>query len=131
MLVSDIMTTNVATINSEDTVLEACKRYNRLKIGCLIVMREQRMVGIVTERDIINRTINRLMDPSETKVEDIMSKNILSIHPATDVEEAVDIMVKNKIKKLPVISDHGGLVGIVTITDIITVMPDLLKTFTV
>jgi CBS domain-containing protein len=129
MLVNEIMTKDVATINSENTVLEACKRYHRLKIGCLVVMDEQSMVGIVTERDIINRIIIIPRDPSKTKVEEIMSKDIIFIHPAADVKEAADIMVKNKIKKLPVISDDGTLVGIITITDIVNIMPNFLRTF--
>ena len=84
MLVNEIMAKDVVTINSNDTVLEACKRYSRFKIGCLLVMNGKHMVGIVTERDIINRIIIKQKEPSKTKVEEIMSKDIKYINPTAD-----------------------------------------------
>jgi CBS domain-containing protein len=127
MLVNEIMVKEVITISSDDTVLEACKRYSRFKIGCLIVMNEEKMAGIITERDIIHRVIIKQKNPFTTKVDDIMSRDILTIHPSADVKDAADIMGKHKIKKLPVLSDNGSLAGIITITDIANVIPNFLK----
>lgn len=128
MLVSEIMTKNVVTVNSDYTILEACKRYFRHRIGCLVVLQDRRVVGIVTERDLISKVIIGQKDHFEVKVKAIMSKDIITIHPDADVKEAADVMKKNKIKKLPVVSDNGDLVGIITITDIIYVMPHYFKT---
>lgn len=126
MLVNEIMTKDVVTINSTETVLEACKRYNRFKIGCLIVMKDNKMEGIITERDIIDRVITKQKDPFVTKVEEIISRDIKYIHPTADVKEAANLMDKNKIKKLPVISDNGSLIGIITNTDIVNILPNYL-----
>jgi len=123
------MTEDVITINSGDTVLEACKRYNRYKIGCLVVMKDNAVVGIVTERDMISRVIINQKDPFETKVEEIMSKNIVTINHNADAKEAPYIMSKNEIKKLPVVSDTGTLVGIITISDVLNIRPNFLRNF--
>jgi len=127
MLVSEIMATNVITIGSEDTVLEACKRYYRHRIGCLVVVDDKKMVGIVTERDIISRVIITQKNPEQTLVEDIMTKDVKTVLPTSGVKEAADMMGKNGIKKLPVISDTGDLLGIITITDIANIVPNSLK----
>jgi len=127
MLVKDLMTENVITINSDDTVLEACKRYNRYKIGCLVVMKDNAVVGIITERDIISKVIIIQRNPTETTVEEIMSKNIITINHMADAKEAAYLMSRNEIKKLPVMTDSGTLVGIITISDVVNIIPDFLK----
>ena len=128
MQVNEVMTKDIVTINSDDTVLEACKRYNRDKIGCLLVLRAGCMAGIITERDIIKRIIIMSKDPFVTKVEEIMSKEIITISPTADVKEAASLMGRNEIKKLPVVSEDGKPVGIITITDIVNLVPNMLKT---
>ena len=67
-------------------------------------------------------------DPFVTKVEEIMSKDIITISPTADVKEAAVIMGNNNIKKLPVVSENGKPVGIITITDIVNLVPNMLKT---
>lgn len=80
MLVSEIMTKNIVTIESDNIVLDECKRYNRYRIGCPIVMKDGAMARIVTERDVISRVVIRQKDPYETKVEEIMSKDVTTVH---------------------------------------------------
>ena len=123
MLVSEIMSKNVVTVESEESVLEACKIYKDHGVGCLVVMREGLILGILTERDIIERVIIEEKDPDKTKVEEIMSKNIKTVHASTSVEKAIEIMKENKIKKLPVILNNE-IFGIVTITDIANAIPN-------
>ena len=127
MIVKDLMTEDVITIRSDDTVLDACKRYNRYKIGCLIAMEDNKVVGIITERDMISRVITSNKNPFDTKVEEIMSKNIISIDPMADAGEAPYLMEKNEIKKLPVITDTGKLVGIITTSDVVNIRPNFLR----
>ena len=69
--------------------------------------KDGRLEGIVTERDIIHRVITNEKDPRHTKIEEIMSTDIKSIPPTSDVKEAAEIMSENNIKKLPVIDDKG------------------------
>jgi CBS domain-containing protein len=122
MLVSEIMSKDVVTVDSDETVFEACKIYKERGVGCLVVMKSEVILGIVTERDIIERIIIDKKDPIKTKVEEIMSKNIITVHASTSVEKAVEIMTDYNIKKLPVILNNE-IFGIVTITDIANAIP--------
>ena len=127
MLVDEIMTKNVVTIENDRTVLDACNVYNDRKIGCLIVTKDSHLDGIVTERDIIHRVISNEKDPRATKIEEIMTRDIKSILQTAEVKEAAEIMSENNIKKLPVVSDNGDVVGIITDTDIANMIPNFLK----
>ena len=119
MFVKEIMTTNVKTIRPEDTVKKLAEEMIKNKIGSMVVVEGSgEVVGIATERDIIEDVIISGKNSEEIKVQDIMTKGLVSIDPNTTLEEAAEIMVNRKIKKLPVI-DRGRLVGIVTATDLI------------
>ncbi|MDH7517089.1 MAG: CBS domain-containing protein [Candidatus Thermoplasmatota archaeon] len=122
MLVEKIMTRNVVTIDCNETVLDACKKYKEMKVGCLVVMDGPILVGIVTERDIIERAILMEKDPKTTKIRDIMSSNLKTVHALAPIERAAEIMRENNIKKLPVILNNK-IVGIVTVTDMSRALP--------
>lgn len=128
MLVREIMIKDVVTIETNDNVLNACLQYRDKKIGCFVVTQNEQCIGIITERDIIERAVCSGKNLKNTKIKDIMSSNIKSIHPLEKVEKAIEIMKKFKIKKLPVISNNY-LVGIITITDIGMAKPELTKRF--
>jgi len=119
MFVKEIMTANVKTIRPEDTVKKLAEEMVKNKIGSLVVVEGSgEVVGIATERDIIEDIILLGKSPEEIKVKDVMTKNLITVNPNTSLEEAAEVMVSHKIKKLPVI-DKGRLVGIVTATDLI------------
>jgi CBS domain-containing protein len=120
------MSKDVVTVENNKSVFDACNIYRECGVGSLVVMKEGIVVGILTERDIIERVIVDQKDPKETKVEEIMSKDIKTIHASARVEKAVEIMRENKIKKLPVILNNN-IFGIVTITDIANILPDISK----
>ncbi len=111
------MTREVISINSNETVMETCKKYQEHMVGCLVVMEGDLIVGIVTERDIIEKIILGEKNPKITFVRDIMTPNIKTVYSLSKIEEAVKIMKKNNIKKLPVIYNNI-LVGIITENDI-------------
>ncbi len=117
MLVEEIMTKDVVTIDCKKTIYDACKLYKEKKVGCLVVMDSDILVGIVTERDIIERGILQNKSPSKTKIREIMSSNLRTIHALSSLEKAAQIMKDNKIKKLPVILNNK-IVGIITQTDL-------------
>lgn len=117
MLVEEIMTRNVIKVDSNETVLEACKRLVKNKVGSLVVMNKDIIVGILTERDVIQSIILINGDPKQKKVRDVMSPNIKTVHALTPVEKAANIMKENKIKKLPVVLNNE-IVGIITETDL-------------
>jgi len=117
MIVKDVMTENVVTIDINDTVSDACRKYRDFKVGCLVVMDKNIVVGIITERDIIERTIIPNKNPTTTKIGEIMTQNIKTVHSLSPIEKAAEIMKENNIKKLPVILNNE-IVGIITVTDI-------------
>jgi CBS domain-containing protein len=126
MLVREIMTKNVVTIDSNQTIYEAYKKYRDFKVGCLIVTDKDQCVGIVTERDLIERSIDR--DLETTMVTEIMTSDIKTIQSLETLEKASEIMRKYKIKKLPVLSDND-IAGIITITDIAHAKPEITERF--
>ena len=126
MFVKEIMKNKIVTIDSNKTILDASNIYRENKVGCLIITDKGQVVGIVTERDLIERTICQHRDPENTKIKEIMSSDIKTIDPIDRVEKALDIIKRYKIKKLPVVTGNK-LVGIVTITDIAYARPDVKK----
>ena len=126
MLVKEAMTENVISIHRGKTVMEASNMYKDYKIGSILVTDDEQCVGIITERDLIERTICEHKDPYETKVGEIMSSNVKTINPFDDITKAVEKLIEFNIKKLPVV--QGNLiVGIITVTDIARFHPELAK----
>ena len=128
MLVKEIMTKNVVTIDADASVFDACMMYKEKKVGCLVVVDDETCVGVVTERDLIERSICQRRDSEKTKVSEIMSQNIKVVYDLDTAEKALETMKQYKIKKLPVISSEK-VVGIVTITDIAEARPEISKRF--
>jgi len=128
MLVKEAMTRKVIKIDSEKTVFDASQIYKEYKVGCLIVTKDEKCIGIITERDIIERTICNKKDPETTKVKEIMSTEIKTIHELDTLEKAINLIKEYKIKKLPVIV-NGEIAGILTVTDISRVRPELSDRF--
>jgi len=128
MLVKEIMSKKVHTINYDNSVFDACIKYRDEKVGCLVIMKNEFCIGIVTERDLIERAICTRKNFDTTKISEIMSSDIKTIYALEKVETAIEVLKKFKIKKLPVIS-KDKIVGIITVTDISKARPDLSKRF--
>jgi len=126
MLVKDVMTKNVITIDSNQTILDAYKKYRDNKVGSLVVTDKEKLIGIVTERDLIEKAIDK--DLKTTLVKDIMTPNIKTISPSEDIDTASELMEKFNIKKLPVIY-NDNITGIITINDIVHTKPELTKRY--
>ena len=122
MLVRDIMVTNVKTVRTDDSVHNAVVKMNKFDIGSVIVTNNGRPVGIITERNILERIVEPRMDPAMVKAKDIMSSPLITIDYHAAVEEAAKIMATKKIKKLPVVEGEK-VVGIVSTSDIVRFNP--------
>lgn len=122
--VKDIMTREVCTGRPDETILSAAKKMLEFGVGSVVVVEDRKPVGIVTEKDVLEKVVAKNRTPSEVMLRDIMSYPIITIRPVTSVREAADIMLKKGIRRLPVI-DGGNLIGIVTDTDILSVSLDL------
>jgi CBS domain-containing protein len=125
VLARDIMSRPVETIEVGSSVMEAVVRMNKSKHGSIMVTEKDKLVGIITERDILERIVERFLDPRKTKVNEIMSSPVITIPPDTSIEDAAKIMTEKNIKKLPVI-ENDTLVGIVTSMDLVKAGPKLL-----
>lgn len=126
MLIRDIMKRDVAHIDGESTIYEACKIYRDLKVGSILITIDKKLVGIVTERDFIERGMCGLLDIRKDKIKNIMSTDMKTIDPSENVDRALEVMKSNKIKKLPVVQGND-LVGIITVTDIAYSRPSVRK----
>ncbi len=124
--VEDVMVREVISIDENSTVKEAAEIMNKFEIGCLLIIKGGKAMGIVTERDILKRVVAESKDVAKTKVKDIMSSPLVVVEPNMDLEEAVKLMFQMKIKKLPVI-DGKNLVGLVSLTDIARFQPQIIK----
>ena len=128
MLVKEIMISPVISVKPIDTVYTACLKYRDSKIGCLVISENGICKGIVTERDLIERTICEKKNPHTTLIEEIMSPDIVTINVLDTIEHALQVMKQHNIKKLPVVSKNK-IVGIVTVTDISRARPELSQRF--
>ncbi|MEM1549829.1 MAG: CBS domain-containing protein [Candidatus Methanomethylicia archaeon] len=122
----DIAVREVKTIEEEETVMKAADIMSQYNIGCLVVTKDGKPTGIITERDLLKRVIVPCLDPRTTKVSKVMSKPLIYGDPDMDLVYAAKFMINHNIKRLPII-DNGKLVGIVTFTDILRTLPEVVK----
>jgi CBS domain-containing protein len=108
----------VATAPEDVTVLAATQLMQERRIGSVIVTRGERIVGIFTERDIVNRVVAAGRDPRTTAVRDVMTTPVACCHPDTELEECVALMTDKRLRHLPVVKD-GQLCGVVSSGDIL------------
>jgi len=120
------MTKRVLVVKPDATVKEAAKVMTEHRVGSLVVMENDKVVGIVTELDIIWKVVAGSLNPEDTLVKDIMTKKILTIQGDKTLEDATHMMVENNIKKLPVM-EGDKLIGILTATDLISVQPKMIE----
>ena len=113
--VKDFMTTNVVTIDVNKTTLEAAKLMHQQDVGDLVVMDGVEAKGIVTERDLVRRVI-AMKKPLDTKVSEVMSNPLITIDEDAPLRDAARLMVKYKIRRLPV-TKKSVLVGIIATND--------------
>lgn len=117
MKVREAMSAPVKTASPDDSLRDAAKEMDRYKIGSLVVSDGEQTVGILTQRDII-KAVAEGKKPEEP-VKDFMTKKMVVIDGNASIEEAGSVMLKHRVKRLPVLSGEEKLVGIVTATDIL------------
>jgi len=125
MLVREVMNKKVMTVKPDLILRKAAEIMSNYHIGSLVVLENDKLAGILTERNVLV-AVAEGKDPELTTVEEVMAKKVITIEPGKTIEDAVNLMKDNKIKKLPVI-DGEKLVGIITASDIIVVEPKLIE----
>jgi len=120
-VVNDILTkkgTKIWSIGEDATVLQAAHVMNEHKIGALIVLREDRIAGMFTERDVLRRIVGEERAPATTKVSDVMTTEVACCTPQTPLEEARAAMKSRRIRHLPVVDGDGRMLGLISIGDL-------------
>ncbi|PRR78228.1 Hypoxic response protein 1 [Clostridium liquoris] len=123
MRVKEIMTKSIASLNVEDTVEHAAQLMKEHNIGSLPVCNGEKVIGIITDRDIALRSTAEGENVQKQTVRDIMTSNPVIVSPEIDAQEAARIMSERQIRRLPVV-ENNNLVGIVSLGDI-SVEPNL------
>jgi signal-transduction protein with cAMP-binding, CBS, and nucleotidyltransferase domain len=124
--VREIMRRNPKTIDYRATVADAarlmCKKDTS---GSCIIDRDGNAVGIVTELDINCKVVARDLKPSKVMVTEIMTSPLITMHADKTVEDAAHLMIKNRVRRLPIINDKGTVIGIVSVRDIMAVSTEI------
>lgn len=121
--VGDVMSKGIVTIRPDETVRKVCEIMAKHDLSGLTVMEGGKVVGMVTQGDLVQMIANS-QNPSSVQVKEIMGTKKVSISPDVDISEAAKVMVKNKVKRLPVLRE-GKLIGVITQTDIIRISPSV------
>ena len=115
--VRDAMTENPRSIGASASVVEAARLMREGDIGSLPITDDEELVGMITDRDITTRVVAEVSDLATTSVGDVYSRDLISVEPDSDLEQAVELMARHQVRRLPVVED-GRLVGIVAQADI-------------
>ena len=119
--VKDILSekgTQVFSIHAIATVLEAAQLMNRHKIGALVVIEQEKLAGIFTERDVLRRIVGEQRDPANTPITNVMTTEVACCRLDTSIDEARSVMKHRRIRHLPVVDEQMRLEGIVSIGDL-------------
>jgi CBS domain-containing protein len=104
---------------------EVVATMNKFNIGCIIVVQSDRPVGIITERDILKRIVEPCLAPETLRAREVMSSPVITIRDTVSIDEAAKIMARKRLKKL-LVMEENKLAGILTFTDIVTQVPNML-----
>ncbi len=118
MLVKDVMTSEVELAAPDDTLQEAATRMRCWNLGFLPVSENDRLVGVMTDRDIVIRAVCEGKDPKTTLVRDTMTTQVIYCFDDQPLDEAADIMESRKVRRLMVLDRSKRLVGVVTLKDL-------------
>lgn len=124
--VRDIMTREVITTREGECVAKAAKIMSQNKISCIVVMRDGEIIGMLTERDILNKILAMEKDPVKVMVDEIMTSPVISINPDYTIVGASKLMEENNIRRIPVV-ESDQLIGIITQSDISNAMSSIWK----
>ena len=121
MKVRDVMTANPVAVEATTPVLKAAEVMRQKNIGDVVVQKNGKLCGIVTDRDIVVRVVAMGKDPKTTNVESACSEEMLTISPDQDTSDAVKLMRQRAIRRLPVV-ENGNILGIVSLGDLAVAM---------
>jgi CBS domain-containing protein len=117
-VVRDVMTPNPASVSEKDSIKRVAEIMRREDAGVVPVVDGRKIIGIITDRDIVVRLVAEGKDPSNAKVNEAMSKQVRAVREDTPINEVLQLMSREQIRRVPVTNNNNDLVGIVSIGDI-------------
>ncbi len=127
VLVRDVMTKNVKVVRPDSSVKEVVAAMNKFDIGSVVVVQSQRPVGVITEKDILKRVVEPGLTPETLTAKQVMSSPVITIDENASINEAAKLMAKKGVKRLLVMRNNDELAGIITFSDIVAKVPDMLS----
>ncbi|MHA1229708.1 MAG: CBS domain-containing protein [Candidatus Helarchaeota archaeon] len=121
--IEDIMISDVKTLDVSSTVKDVVKEMDKNEIGSVIITKEGKPIGIITERDIVQKVVVKDKDANKLTASEIMSSPLKTGNKSMSLLDAVRILVLNRIKKLPILDDNGSLIGIISLFDLVRWAP--------
>ena len=117
MLVRDIMTRNIETIDTDSYVVQAARKMKSLEIGALPVIEKSQIVGMITDRDIAIRAVAGGKNPATTQVREVMTPGVLKCYEDDDIHDAAELMENKGILRLLVLNNDNVPIGLVSLAD--------------
>jgi CBS domain-containing protein len=123
----DVMTPNPASVSDRDSIKRVAEIMKREDAGVVPVVDGRKIIGIITDRDIVVRLLAEGKDPANAKVNEAMSKQVRTVKEDTPVNEVLELMSNEQIRRVPVTNSNNELVGIVSIGDIASESKEIVK----
>jgi CBS domain-containing protein len=116
--VKDAMTSNPCTIDADQTVAYAARMLKDENVGLAPIVEGSRLVGTLTDRDIVIRVVAEGKDPQTVKVREVASSDLVTVDPQQDLDEALRLMANHQVRRLPVVEEDGRVVGVLAQADV-------------
>jgi CBS domain-containing protein len=118
MDIRDVMTTRPRAVTPDSNLIQVAELMEAEDVGVIPVVDNDFLVGMVTDRDIVVRAVARGFDPSQTRVSQVASQDLVTVRPSNDLSDALDLMARHQVRRLPVTDDENRLVGVVSQADV-------------
>jgi CBS domain-containing protein len=123
MSIVDFCNRTVVCARPDTTILEASALMRQQHVGDILVVEEQpgrrRPVGIVTDRDIVVEVVSAGLDPTSVKLGDLLLRPLVTVKAHAGYAEAIELMTRNGVRRMPIVDNEGMLVGIITLDDLL------------
>lgn len=116
--IRELMTANPCSIDADKSVAYAAKMMRDENVGLAPIVEGEKLIGTLTDRDIAIRVVAEGKDPNQTTVREAASTSVVTIDPQQDLDEALRLMAKHQVRRLPVVEEDGKLVGVVAQADV-------------
>jgi CBS domain-containing protein len=116
--ISELMSPNPCAIDANKPVAYAARMMKDEDVGLAPIVEGDRLVGTLTDRDIVTRVVAEGKDPQSVTVREVASTNLVTVDPKQDLDEALRLMASNQVRRLPVVEEDGRLVGVVAQADV-------------